>query len=112
MYLTSCPGGGGALFIVDDIQMRCGRKGELFSFEFAALSRDRLRGVRRMAARRAHWHVPRQQPRAGVCNRGHNLYWRSETSAGSSANGRACEAPTEASMEAVLPFGATHGGWL
>lgn len=30
----------GALFIVDDIQMGCGRTGEFFSFEFAALSRD------------------------------------------------------------------------
>ncbi|WP_371260909.1 diaminobutyrate--2-oxoglutarate transaminase [Bradyrhizobium sp. Cp5.3] len=30
----------GALFIVDDIQMGCGRTGEFFSFEFAALSPD------------------------------------------------------------------------
>lgn len=30
----------GALFIVDDIQMGCGRTGEYFSFEFAALSPD------------------------------------------------------------------------
>ncbi|MCP3420007.1 diaminobutyrate--2-oxoglutarate transaminase [Bradyrhizobium brasilense] len=29
-----------ALFIVDDIQMGCGRTGEFFSFEFAALSPD------------------------------------------------------------------------
>ncbi|WOH69929.1 diaminobutyrate--2-oxoglutarate transaminase [Bradyrhizobium sp. BWA-3-5] len=30
----------GALFIVDDIQMGCGRTGEFFSFEFAGLSPD------------------------------------------------------------------------
>ncbi|MGY8669126.1 diaminobutyrate--2-oxoglutarate transaminase [Bradyrhizobium sp. UFLA05-109] len=30
----------GALFIVDDIQMGCGRTGEFFSYEFAALSPD------------------------------------------------------------------------
>ncbi|MET3971054.1 diaminobutyrate-2-oxoglutarate transaminase [Bradyrhizobium sp. S3.9.1] len=30
----------GAIFIVDDIQMGCGRTGEFFSFEFAALSPD------------------------------------------------------------------------
>lgn len=30
----------GALFIVDDIQMGCGRTGDFFSFEFAALSPD------------------------------------------------------------------------
>lgn len=30
----------GALFIIDDIQMGCGRTGEFFSFEFAALSPD------------------------------------------------------------------------
>lgn len=30
----------GALFIVDDIQMGCGRTGEFFSFEFAAVSPD------------------------------------------------------------------------
>jgi diaminobutyrate-2-oxoglutarate transaminase len=30
----------GALFIVDDIQMGCGRTGEFFSFEFAALAPD------------------------------------------------------------------------
>lgn len=30
----------GALFIVDDIQMGCGRTGEFFSFEFASLSPD------------------------------------------------------------------------
>lgn len=30
----------GAVFIVDDIQMGCGRTGEFFSFEFAALSPD------------------------------------------------------------------------
>lgn len=30
----------GALFIVDDIQMGCGRTGEFFSFEFAELSPD------------------------------------------------------------------------
>lgn len=30
----------GALFVVDDIQMGCGRTGEFFSFEFAALSPD------------------------------------------------------------------------
>lgn len=30
----------GALFIVDDIQMGCGRTGEFFSFEFATLSPD------------------------------------------------------------------------
>lgn len=30
----------GALFIVDDVQMGCGRTGEFFSFEFAALSPD------------------------------------------------------------------------
>ncbi|MEZ2146741.1 diaminobutyrate--2-oxoglutarate transaminase [Bradyrhizobium sp. DN5] len=30
----------GALFIVDDLQMGCGRTGEFFSFEFAALSPD------------------------------------------------------------------------
>lgn len=29
-----------ALFIVDDIQMGCGRTGEFFSFEFASLSPD------------------------------------------------------------------------
>ncbi|WP_316399086.1 diaminobutyrate--2-oxoglutarate transaminase [Bradyrhizobium sp. 33ap4] len=32
--------GVGALFVVDDIQMGCGRTGEFFSFEFAALSPD------------------------------------------------------------------------
>ncbi|WP_253626035.1 MULTISPECIES: diaminobutyrate--2-oxoglutarate transaminase [unclassified Bradyrhizobium] len=32
--------GVGALFIVDDIQMGCGRTGEFFSFEFAELSPD------------------------------------------------------------------------
>lgn len=30
----------GALFVVDDIQMGCGRTGDFFSFEFAALSPD------------------------------------------------------------------------
>lgn len=30
----------GALFIVDDVQMGCGRTGEFFSFEFAGLSPD------------------------------------------------------------------------
>lgn len=30
----------GALFVVDDIQMGCGRTGEFFSFEFAGLSPD------------------------------------------------------------------------
>lgn len=30
----------GAIFIVDDVQMGCGRVGEFFSFEFAALSPD------------------------------------------------------------------------
>lgn len=30
----------GALFVVDDIQVGCGRTGEFFSFEFAALSPD------------------------------------------------------------------------
>lgn len=30
----------GALFIIDDIQMGCGRTGDFFSFEFAALSPD------------------------------------------------------------------------
>ncbi|MCA6119956.1 diaminobutyrate--2-oxoglutarate transaminase [Bradyrhizobium sp. WSM 1738] len=30
----------GALFIVDDVQMGCGRTGEFFSFEFASLSPD------------------------------------------------------------------------
>ncbi|WP_213290996.1 diaminobutyrate--2-oxoglutarate transaminase [Bradyrhizobium sp. sGM-13] len=30
----------GALFIIDDIQMGCGRTGEFFSFEFAGLSPD------------------------------------------------------------------------
>lgn len=32
--------GAGALFIVDDVQMGCGRTGEFFSFEFAGLSPD------------------------------------------------------------------------
>lgn len=30
----------GALFIIDDVQMGCGRTGDFFSFEFAALSPD------------------------------------------------------------------------
>lgn len=30
----------GALFVVDDVQMGCGRTGDFFSFEFAALSPD------------------------------------------------------------------------
>ncbi|WP_283809381.1 aminotransferase class III-fold pyridoxal phosphate-dependent enzyme [Bradyrhizobium pachyrhizi] len=78
----------GALFIVDDIQMGCGRTGGFFSFEFAALSpvivvlSKSLSGyglplnnvvdqgrARRMASRRTHRHVSRKQPCACVRNR-------------------------------------------
>ncbi|WP_338062577.1 aminotransferase class III-fold pyridoxal phosphate-dependent enzyme [Bradyrhizobium elkanii] len=80
----------GALFIVDDIQMVCGRTGDFVSFEFAALSPDIVvlskiaKWVRsaivnvvdqgralRMAGRRTHRHVSRKQPYACVRNRSH-----------------------------------------
>ncbi|MGY4157927.1 diaminobutyrate-2-oxoglutarate transaminase [Bradyrhizobium sp. USDA 4461] len=38
--LQAIAGDVGALFIVDDIQMGCGRTGDFFSFEFAGLSPD------------------------------------------------------------------------
>ncbi|MCK1686004.1 aminotransferase class III-fold pyridoxal phosphate-dependent enzyme [Bradyrhizobium sp. 145] len=63
----------GAIFVVDDIQMGCGRTGEFFSFEFAALSPDIVVMSKSLGTFRGN-NLALVSGKAAL-----NLYWRNQT---------------------------------